>query len=255
MKANRSKIILFVLVALIICLPITASAATFLNLKLTIGDKVETLQIPLYKILDKNQNSRIVTTYKYVYQLKDGKWTLISQGDKGIIDKPTPGIGTKTPAAPKPSVPPTPQEPVVEPPKEEAKDPVDSKLSVDEQKMLEMVNNERKKAGLQPLSIDMRLVDISRKKSQDMIDNNYFSHTSPTYGSPFDVLKANGIAYRYAGENIAGAPTVERAHNALMQSPGHRANILNPNYNYIGIGIVDGGRYGKMYTQTFIGTK
>ena len=82
-----------------------------------------------------------------------------------------------------------------------------------------------------------------------------FNHTSPTYGSPFDVLKANGIAYRYAGENIAGAPTVERAHNALMQSPGHRANILNPNYNYIGIGIVDGGRYGKMYTQTFIGTK
>ena len=99
----------------------------------------------------------------------------------------------------------------------------------------------------------MRLVDISRKKSKDMIDKNYFGHTSPTYGSPFDALKNNGVSYRYAGENLAGAPTVERAHSGLMNSPGHRANILNPNFTHVGIGIVDGGPYGNLYTQTFIG--
>jgi len=127
-------------------------------------------------------------------------------------------------------------------------------LTKDEKLMLDLVNNERIKAGLKPLEIDMRLVDISRKKSRDMIEKNYFGHISPTYGSPFDALKNAGVAYRYAGENIAGAPTVEKAHQALMNSPGHRANILNPNFNKIGIGIVDGGPYGKMFTQTFIGT-
>ncbi|MGB9976647.1 CAP domain-containing protein [Thermovenabulum sp.] len=127
-------------------------------------------------------------------------------------------------------------------------------LTKDEKLMLDLVNNERIKAGLKPLEIDMRLVDISRKKSKDMIEKNYFGHISPTYGSPFDALKNAGISYRYAGENIAGAPTVEKAHQALMNSPGHRANILNPNFNKIGIGIVDGGPYGKMFTQTFLGT-
>ncbi|MGB9812938.1 MAG: CAP domain-containing protein [Thermovenabulum sp.] len=127
-------------------------------------------------------------------------------------------------------------------------------LTKDEKLMLDLVNKERVKAGLKPLEVDMRLVDISRKKSKDMIEKNYFSHISPTYGSPFDALKNAGISYRYAGENIAGAPTVEKAHEALMNSPGHRANILNPNFNKVGIGIVDGGPYGKMFTQTFIGT-
>ena len=121
--------------------------------------------------------------------------------------------------------------------------------------MLNLVNAERQKAGLLPLQNDMRLVDQSRKKSRDMIEKGYFAHTSPTYGTPFEALKNNGIPYRYAGENLAGASTVERAHSSLMNSPGHRANILNPNFTHIGIGIVDGGPYGKMYTQTFIGTK
>ena len=121
--------------------------------------------------------------------------------------------------------------------------------------MLNLVNAERQKAGLLPLQNDMRLVDQSRKKSRDMIEKGSFAHTSPTYGTPFEALKNNGISYRYAGENLAGAPTVQRAHSSLMNSPGHRANILNPNFTHIGIGIVDGGPYGKMYTQTFIGTK
>lgn len=118
--------------------------------------------------------------------------------------------------------------------------------------MVKLVNEERAKVGLAPLVIDSRLVELARKKSADMIKNGYFSHISPTYGSPFDMMKAAGISYRMAGENIAGAPSVDRAHVALMNSPGHRANILNPNFTHIGIGIVDGGPYGKMFTQMFV---
>jgi uncharacterized YkwD family protein len=119
--------------------------------------------------------------------------------------------------------------------------------------MIDLVNQERAKAGLEPLAVDMRLVVLAREKAQDMIDRGYFSHQSPTYGSPFDMMKAAGITYRTAGENIAGAPTVERAHTALMNSEGHRRNILNPAFDHIGIGIVEGGPYGLMLSQMFTG--
>ena len=86
-----------------------------------------------------------------------------------------------------------------------------------------------------------------------MIDKNYFDHTSPTYGSPFQMMSKHGVTYNYAGENLAGAPSVDIAHTNLMNSPGHRANILSPNYNYVGIGVKDGGPYGKMFVQEFVG--
>ena len=121
--------------------------------------------------------------------------------------------------------------------------------------MLQLVNKERQKAGLQPLQIHEGLVKQARLKSEDMIKLGYFSHQSPTYGSPFEMISGAGIAYRTAGENIAGAPTVDRAHQALMNSSGHRANILNANFTHVGIGIIDGGPYGKMFTQMFIGQK
>lgn len=126
-------------------------------------------------------------------------------------------------------------------------------LNQAEQTMLDLVNAERTKLGLKPLQIDLELVKLARLKSQDMINLNYFSHQSPTYGSPFEMMKAAGISYRLAGENLAGAPTVERAHTGLMNSPGHRANILNPSYTHIGIGAISGGRYGMMFTQLFVG--
>lgn len=103
------------------------------------------------------------------------------------------------------------------------------------------------------MTVNMDLVRIARLKSTDMIQKNYFDHTSPTYGSPFDMMNKAGIAYRTAGENLAGASTVTIAHTNLMNSPGHRANILNPAFTEIGIGIIDGGPYGKMFTQEFIG--
>lgn len=128
-----------------------------------------------------------------------------------------------------------------------------SGLTLDEQKMLGLVNAERVKNGLSPLSVNMKLTGIARLKARDMINNNYFSHTSPTYGSPFDMMRQSGISYRTAGENLAGASTVNIAHTNLMNSPGHRANILNGSFKWVGIGIVDGGRYGKMFVQMFTG--
>ena len=117
--------------------------------------------------------------------------------------------------------------------------------------MLDLVNQERTSRGIAPLVADPALERVARLKAQDMIDNGYFDHTSPTYGSPFDMMKAAGINYGYAGENLAGAPSVDSAHQNLMNSPGHKANILNTNYTHVGIGVVDGGPYGKMFVQEF----
>lgn len=86
-----------------------------------------------------------------------------------------------------------------------------------------------------------------------MVDNNYFSHTSPIYASPFDMLKSYGISYKTAGENIAGNSSNSGAVNAWMNSEGHRANILNSSFNYTGIGVVKSPKYGKIYVQMFIG--
>lgn len=125
-------------------------------------------------------------------------------------------------------------------------------LTNDEQDMIRLVNEARKQNNLPALQVDMEVTNVARIKSQDMIDNNYFSHHSPTYGSPFDMMKDFGIEYVRAGENIAGNQSVQSAHDALMNSPGHRQNILSPDYTHIGIGIKNGGQYGKMFTQMFI---
>jgi uncharacterized YkwD family protein len=122
-----------------------------------------------------------------------------------------------------------------------------------EEEMLNLINSERTSRGIAPLQMDQNLVELARKKSQDMIDNNYFSHSSPIYGSPFKMLNDAGINYRAAGENIAGNNSVSGAHRALMNSSGHRGNILNTAYTKVGIGIVKGGPYGMMFTQLFIG--
>lgn len=161
-----------------------------------------------------------------------------------------PLTGTQLTPAPAPPAP-APQ-PVPPPSPAVPTQPV-SGLTQAEQQMLDLVNRERVNAGLRPLQADLQLTRLARLKSQDMINNNYFAHQSPTYGSPFDMMRADGVSYRYAGENLAGTPSVERAHSGLMNSPGHRANILNANYTHIGIGAVSGGPYGMMFTQMFIG--
>ncbi|KHF40623.1 CAP domain-containing protein [Halalkalibacter okhensis] len=124
-------------------------------------------------------------------------------------------------------------------------------LTQDEQQMVDLVNQERADRGLAPLEINEQLTEVARVKAQDMIDHQYFSHQSPTYGSPFDMLNQFDVSYRTAGENLAGNQTVEAAHQSLMNSDGHRANILNAEYGEVGIGIIDGGPYGKMFVQLF----
>ncbi len=119
-----------------------------------------------------------------------------------------------------------------------------------EEEVIRLVNIERANNGLKPLTEDWELSRVARYKSQDMRDNNYFSHTSPVYGSPFDMIKNFGITYRSAGENIArGQKTPEAVVRAWMNSSGHRANILNASYNKIGVGYVADG---KFWTQMFI---
>ena len=120
-----------------------------------------------------------------------------------------------------------------------------------EDEVLVLVNKERAKNGLKALTMDENVRKVARIKSSDMSTKNYFSHTSPTYGSPFDMLKSFGISYKSAGENIAqGYTTAEAVVNGWMNSSGHRANILNASYTKIGIGYEANGNY---WTQMFIG--
>lgn len=122
-----------------------------------------------------------------------------------------------------------------------------------ENQVLSIVNQERAKAGLKPLEMDWELERVARTKSQDMADKGYFSHQSPTYGSPFDMMKQFGINYRSAGENIAsGQTTPQDVMVSWMNSQGHRENILKPEYTHIGVGYYRGGSYGHMWTQMFI---
>lgn len=124
-------------------------------------------------------------------------------------------------------------------------------LSDLEAKVIELTNNERKKNGLAALQIDTNLSNVARKKSIDMQQNNYFSHTSPTYGSPFDMMRDFGVTYKTAGENIAkGQQTAEQVVNAWMNSEGHRKNILNGQFTHIGVGFGENGAY---WTQMFVG--
>jgi uncharacterized YkwD family protein/spore coat assembly protein SafA len=120
-----------------------------------------------------------------------------------------------------------------------------------EQQVLTLVNQERAKAGIKPLSMDWELQRVARTKSQDMCQKGYFSHTSPTYGSPFDMMKQFGISYRTAGENIAkGQRSPQEVMNSWMNSSGHRANILKADFTHLGVGYEAGG---NCWTQMFIG--
>lgn len=130
---------------------------------------------------------------------------------------------------------------------------VTSSLTNDEMEVFNLINQKRTSAGLAKLKIDDETQNVARIKAKDMVDSNYFSHTSPTYGSPFDMLKSFKVSYRTAGENIAGNSSNSKAVEAWMNSEGHKANILNSSFNYTGIGVVNGSKYGKIYVQMFIG--
>lgn len=166
-------------------------------------------------------------------------------------------VAGPTPGTPRPGSPPvvTPP-PVVSPPVQPPSGPPPGstvELTAEEQRMLELVNQARARAGLPPLSPDPLLTQLARMKSQDMVDKGYFSHYSPTFGLPYQMEVNAGIRARHMGaENLGSGPDVEMAHHLLMASPGHRRNILNPNFTEIGIGVAHNGT-GVVTTQLFIG--
>ncbi|AIC95904.1 MULTISPECIES: SafA/ExsA family spore coat assembly protein [Shouchella] len=122
-----------------------------------------------------------------------------------------------------------------------------------EKEVVRLVNEERAKHGLQPLKENWELSRVARFKSADMRDKNYFSHTSPTYGSPHQMIRDFGIQYRASGENIAAGQTSAQAvFQSWMNSSGHRQNILSPTYTEIGVGYAEGGSYRHYWTQMFI---
>jgi uncharacterized protein YkwD len=120
-----------------------------------------------------------------------------------------------------------------------------------ESQMLEMVNAERRAAGLMPVSPDSQLTQLARAHSRDMFARGYFSHVSPDGKDLGNRLQQAKVGYLSAGENLALAPTLYTAHTGLMQSPGHRANILRPQFGRLGIGVLDGGSHGLMVTEDF----
>ncbi|MBA4537971.1 sporulation protein [Bacillus aquiflavi] len=161
-------------------------------------------------------------------------------------DKPA----VQQPAQPKQDKPAV-QQPAQPKQEQPAKQAVSSEVSAFEQKVVELTNKERAKSGLPALKLDTELSKVAREKSKDMQRNKYFDHNSPTYGSPFDMMKKFGISYRAAGENIAmGQRSPEEVVNAWMNSDGHRKNILNASFTHIGVGHVEQGNY---WTQMFIG--
>lgn len=159
-----------------------------------------------------------------------------------VVEKPV-----TPPVVEKPVTPPVVEKPVTPaPPTENV-----SGLSAMEMEVVRLVNIERQKAGLSNLKASTELSNVARMKSKDMAVNNYFSHTSPTYGSPFEMMKSFGISYRTAGENIAkGYSSAQSVVNGWMNSQGHRDNILNSSFNTIGVGAYTGN--GSTYwTQMF----
>ncbi|WP_404328957.1 CAP domain-containing protein [Mesobacillus maritimus] len=166
-------------------------------------------------------------------------------------------IQTPEPTAPAPEQPvqqptaPPVQEQPAQPTKPSEGTSAPSQVSAYEQQVVDLTNQERAKQGLPALKLDIELSKVAKEKSVDMKNNGYFSHTSPNYGSPFDMMKQFGISYRTAGENIAmGQRSPEEVVNAWMNSEGHRKNILSSSYTHIGVGHVADGNY---WTQMFIG--
>lgn len=219
------------------------------NINLTI-DKEESLKQFIYQIVQQGLQSN-----KPVDQNKDDSTSQPEDQvqDESVSQPEDQGKEEQTeqPNGQQPSTP-APQQPSTDQNSNNNNQSTTVQSDVDqiEAAVVELTNKERAKVGLAPLEMDSPLMAAAREKSQDMKDNNYFSHTSPTFGSPFDRLKALGISYSAAGENIAkGQRTAEEVVAAWMNSQGHRENILNPNFTHIGVGYV---KDGNIWTQQFI---
>jgi len=148
----------------------------------------------------------------------------------------------------------TPQEtPQQEAPQEQPAPTADASIATMEKEVVRLVNIEREKQGLQPYKHNSQVTSIARRKSEDMRDKKYFSHQSPTYGSPFEMLNQFGVEFTAAGENIAkGQKTAQAVMTSWMNSPGHRKNILSEKFTEIGVGLAKDANGTTYWTQQFI---
>jgi len=196
------------------------------------------------QLYDAKTNKKVSNGYRYNWKKPSDKQTGVT------VPVPNQPVEKPAPIKPTPAPTPTPEKPSEVAPSTPVETPQDASISAIEKAVLDLTNAERQKAGLKPLQTDKNLMTSARQKSGDMASKNYFSHTSPTYGSPFDQMKANGVTYKAAAENIAmGQRTAEEVVKGWMASPGHRQNILTASYTHIGIGYDKNGNY---WTQQFI---
>ena len=201
-----------------------------------------------------NNQYKIIINGKVVDLNSTNLRALLNQdAAKAPVAKPAAPVAAPTAPVAKPTTPVTaPAAPVEKPSTTQNNTTVSSSNLTYEQKVVELVNIERQKAGLQTLKMDSAISNVARTKSKDMAVNNYFAHQSPTYGSAGDMLKQFGISWYAWGENIAsGQKTPEIVVNAWMNSPGHRANILSSNFNKIGVGYVTNSSGRPYWTQIF----
>lgn len=210
--------------------------------------------------LSEEQFNNIVNNFSTTFQMdKDKVWNLLEDYQYENTQKEEQKqkhkqkVNTNKPVQSKPETTTSQNNTVADSAKsaKENSEKVASTVSAFEKEVVELTNKERAKNGLKALTLDNELSKVAKVKSRDMSTNNYFDHTSPTYGSPFDMMKQFGITYKAAGENIAkGQKTPEEVVNAWMNSEGHRANILSDKFTHIGVGYVENGNY---WTQQFIG--
>ena len=126
-------------------------------------------------------------------------------------------------------------------------------LTQEEQETFNLINEYRKQNGLEALKIDSKLQEVAKIKAEDIVNHEYFSHTSPNLGTPFEMLKQNGITYQIAGENLAGNSSPEKAVEAWIHSPSHKENIVEEKFQYTGICVIESPIYGKVFVQLFMG--
>lgn len=211
--------------------------------------------------IDQNSYSTSTPSHQFPHskRVRDGQFWYYTfdpeiKNQTGIMQQPRTGTGTGTVTQPGTSAPTPPAAPAPANPSAQTKQPAGQSTADIGQiamQVIDLTNKERQKNGLPPLKADASLSRVAQAKSNDMNAKHYFSHTSPTYGSPFDMMRDFGVTYRSAGENIAmGQPTAQQVVTAWMNSEGHRKNILSPNYTNIGVGYTKSGNY---WSQMFIG--
>lgn len=206
--------------------------------------------------IDQNSYSTSTPSHQFPHskRVQDGQFwyysfdpALKSQTQTGNMPQQGTGTGTVTPKTTAPAAPTNPSAQVPQ----QSTGQTTANINQIAMQVIDLTNKERQKNGLPALKADSSLSKVAQAKSNDMNAKHYFSHTSPTYGSPFDMMRDFGVTYRSAGENIAmGQPTAQQVVTAWMNSEGHRKNILSPNYTNIGVGYTKTGNY---WSQMFIG--